>query len=121
MPSLNPTHYILILLVAMLVVQYKYNDSLKEDLKTSKINTAMVAKEFYDLHDGHEVLKVQYDDQEQYYKESIELLNINHKEEIVRATKITSIKTRIEDVKDEDDGNISNILSNTLDALRLYE
>jgi len=96
-------------------------DSAVEDKEKAEKDTILIDREFNTLSSSHKKLTKKYDEQGEYHVFSVNLLNKEHEKEITRIIAITKIKQEIENVKVEDDGNISAILNYTLDSLRLYE
>ena len=93
----------------------------KELRKMAENNVVLLAKDFNLLHDKHANLVNEYELQGRHHKYAIDLLNEKHKKDVERVVLTTKIKEDIKNVKDEDDGEIANVLSDTLDALRLYK
>ena len=89
--------------------------------KQAENNIILVTKEFDILYSRHTNLEADYDEQKEYHAYSIKLLNARHKKDLIQVKNITKIKTEIANVKAEDDGEVSTILNNTLDSIRLLD
>ena len=89
--------------------------------KQAEDNIILVTNEFDTLHTKHTNLEVDYKKQTRYHKQSIAILKLKHAKDIQQERDVTKIKTEILNVKSEEDGDISIILSDTLNALRLLK
>lgn len=89
--------------------------------KDAENNVVLISREFELLYETHSSLENEFVEQGKYHKYSINLLNEIHSKDLEQMERITIIKTEIKNVKDEDDGEISNVLNATLDAIGLLD
>ena len=92
----------------------------EEAQKYAEDNVVLVTTEFDRLQAGHERLTKELEEQEWYYEDTVDTLIEAHQEEIKRVTKVTIMIERIRNATPKEDGNISSVLGNTLDSLRMY-
>ncbi len=95
-------------------------DSAREAQKYAEDNVILVTYEFDRLYGAHTKLIGDAEKQVELHKASVVALKKAQKVELARAIKLAEIRGRINNVREEDDGNVSRVLSDTLDALRLY-
>jgi len=118
----NYTKVIIAVLTAVIIgFGYYYISSLKEERNEALSAINSITKEFNDLYDADERLKKDFKEKEAYYKHSIDVLNKKHDNEMKRLKVSLSIKRKVENVKDEDDGDVAPILNDVLDSLRMYK
>jgi len=105
-----------------------YITSLKSDIqdeinlrKEAENNVVLISREYEILNSSYEQLEVDYVEQAQYNMIAMQILKDLHVKEIRFREKITKIKTEIKNVEPNEDGEISNILNDTLNALRLLD
>ena len=110
---------VLVVLIYWYILQTRLENAL-EAKQYAEDNVVLVTTEFDRLYDRYGELTSVYDKEVASNAQTVNRLNVLHAKELERVIATTTIKTKIKDVKDEDDGNVSNILSTTLDALRLY-
>lgn len=112
-------------LIGLITVSYLYINNMKEEiilLKSQKLqlNTKLILKETHLQQakliaesNAKEALKIKSN-----YINLIDVLNNHHKRELKKVKSITIIKTSINNIKPSEDGNVSKVVTNTLDALR---
>lgn len=110
---------VLVILIYWYILEERLQTAI-EAKQYAEDNVVLVTREFDNVLKRYGELEISLATQEEYYKDSIEALEESHAEAIEDAVKIATIKDRIEGVTDEEDGNVSNVLSSTLDALRMY-
>ena len=55
------------------------------------------------------------------HTKDLDILQSKHKEDLKRTKTITIIKEKIKFIRPEEDGNISNVLNNTIQSLRILQ
>ena len=108
-------------LVGYIFVQGLRLDGAIVDKKEAENNVMLVNAEFDRLYTKQEKLEDDMEDQKKYHKFEVDLINKRHVIELDRAVIAAGIRGGLVNVNEEDDGNVSNILNDTLDALRLYK
>lgn len=100
---------------------YLYVQNLKNQLSEAENNVALIAREFETVYSEYEHLEVEYGEQSKQHMYAMQILKDQHLQELRFREKIVKIKTEIENVKEEDDGDLSNVLRATLNALRVLD
>lgn len=112
-----------ITLVSLLVIGYlKYQLQTSEhDRKQAELNTQLVVSEFDTLYKSNQDLKEDYENNKEIYQYNMQLLQDKHKQDLKLVSGLSKITTEIKNVTKENDGEIANVLSDTLNSLRMLK
>ncbi len=89
--------------------------------KNAENDVVLISREYELLYQSNSQLEFEYAEQARYNIIAIQVMKDHHAKEIKFRERITKIKTEIKNVEPNEDGEISNILNSTLNALRLLD
>ena len=95
-------------------------DSALVDKKYAEDNVVLVTYEFDRLYSVHSSLVEDTVRQKLYMEQSMAAIKEAHEVELNRAIQMAKMRGRITNVSNEDDGEVANVLSGTLNAIRMY-
>ncbi len=105
-----------------------YIKILKSDLqneidarKSAENDVVLISREYELLYKTNSQLELEYAEQAKFNMIAIQVMKDQHVKELKFRERVTQIKTEIKNVEPNEDGKISNILANTLNALRLLD
>lgn len=112
---------VVLLLTTAIGLQHFKIKILKKDLSDQENVVAILTNEYEEALTVAEHNRLELDKAELEHNRTIYILNEKHKEDLERVKATSVILERTTNVDEEDDGNVSNILRSTLDALRVLE
>ena len=92
-----------------------------EEKKYAEDNVVLVTREFDRVLGAHDMLVVDRQKDKEFFEFSTSVLVEKHQKDLAEVIAKTTIIEGIKNANDKDDGNISNVLNSTLDALRMLD
>ena len=96
-------------------------DSALADKKEAEDNVVLIVREFDNLYLIHEIAIANSEKDKEFYRYNVVELKKNHEVEIDRAIYNTKMREEVRHANPKDDRNISNVLRNTIESLRMYK
>lgn len=109
-----------VLIAYIAYVEVQLEDA-RADKKYAEDNVVLINNEYDRIADSYDLLEITYDVREEYHSKTIQELTKAHEKTVDRAVHIAITREGIRNASSKDDGNISRVLSDALDSLRMYE